>query len=85
MQIDSIDIRDATPEDSQAVASLFGGSLLLEGKVRTPKEIIAGIGKVTAADIRRVAKNIFLTKNINLAIIGPYKKKVHFDKILREF
>jgi len=72
-------------EDSQAVASLFGGSLLLEGKVRTPEKIITGIEKVTPADICRVAKNIFLTKNINLAIIGPYRDESKFEKLMRKF
>lgn len=66
-------------EDSHIVAGLFGSTLLLEGKVRTPEEILAGIEKVTIADLRRVAQNIFLPKNLNLAIIGPYKKEDEKD------
>jgi len=69
-------------EDSHAVASLFGSSLLLEGRIRTPEEMIKGVEKVTPADIQRVAKKLFLPENLNLAIIGPYKKPEKFEKIL---
>lgn len=69
-------------EDSHFVASLYAESELLENKVRTPREIIEGIEKVTVEDVARVAQKIFLSKNLNLAIIGPYKDKEDFAKIL---
>jgi len=72
-------------EDSYNVADLFGSSLLLEGKIRTTDEIIKGIEKVTIKDIARVAKKIFLPKNLNLAIIGPYKDESQFDRLLKKF
>lgn len=69
-------------EESHNVASLFGTSLLLENRVRTPEEIIKGIEKVTVADVQRVAKKIFLQKHLNLAIMGPYREERRFEKIL---
>ena len=71
-------------ENSHAVASLFGSSLLLEGKVLTPEEIIKGIEAVAVADIQRVSRAI-LTKNLNLAIVGPYRDETQFVKIMRRF
>lgn len=70
-------------EDSHAIAGLFVEDYLLEGKIRTPKEIIAGIDKVSLEDISRVAKTIFVNKGLNLAIIGPYKDKDKFAKLLK--
>lgn len=70
-------------EDSHVIASLFVEDYLLEGKIRTPKEIIAGIDKVSLEDISRVAKTIFVNKGLNLAIIGPYKDKDKFAKLLK--
>lgn len=61
-------------EDSQAVAMLFAGQELLEGRMRMPEEIIKEIDKVTAEDVVRVARDIFRPERMNLAIIGPVKK-----------
>lgn len=70
-------------EDSKEVASFFVEDFLLEGKIRLIKEIIAGIEKVTLADLKRVAKEIFVNQGLNLAIIGPYKDKEKFAKLLK--
>ena len=39
--------------------------------------------KITAADVRRVAREIFRNDKLNLAVIGPYKKEEEFGKILK--
>lgn len=70
-------------EDSREVSNMFGLQELLEEKIRTQKEIIANIEKVTAEDIKKVAKNIFKTETLNLAIIGPYKENARFENILK--
>ena len=70
-------------EDSREVSHLFGLQELLEGSLRTPKEIIANIEKVAAEDIQKVAKNIFKNESLNLAIVGPYKESAGFEKILK--
>ncbi len=46
-------------------------SLLLSRKIMTPQEIIHRFQAVTPEDIQRIANNIFLEKQLNLAIIGP--------------
>lgn len=69
-------------EDSKNIASLFAEDFLMEGRLRSYDEIISGVNKVTTEDIRRVAKEIFVTQGLNLAVIGPYKEPQHFQKIL---
>lgn len=69
-------------EDSQQVASRYVLQLLSEKKMRTPKETMELIDKVTADDIQRVAKAIFKPEKLNLAIIGPYKDEKRFRKLL---
>lgn len=70
-------------EDSKGVASFYVEDYLLEGKLRTFKEIIKEIEKVTLSDIKRVAQKIFVNKGLNLSIIGPYKDETKFAKILK--
>jgi predicted Zn-dependent peptidase len=69
-------------EDSYAVASRYAAQVLLEKKIRTPEEAMRLIDKVTTNDIQRVAKAVFKPQNLNLAIIGPYKEKSRFKKLL---
>jgi predicted Zn-dependent peptidase len=71
-------------EDSQEVASLFGRSLLLEERVRTPEEVVAGIERVTKEDVGRVAEKLLVKERLNLAAVGPYKEEGKFGAELRE-
>jgi len=70
-------------EDSQAVASFFSKHLLLEGEIRTPREIVRRLEKVSLADLRRISQKIFVNQRLNLALIGPYKEEERFREILR--
>ena len=69
-------------EDSRSVAGMLGTAELLEEKIRLPKEIMSKIDEVNATDIKKVAGDIFKSETLNLAIIGPYKNKERFKKIL---
>jgi predicted Zn-dependent peptidase len=70
-------------EDSQEVAGLYAEDLLLEGKIRTPQEIINKIDAVTAQEVRMVARNIFVESKLNLAVIGPFGDRQKFEKLLQ--
>lgn len=70
-------------EASDARASFYGSQELLENKILTPEEIYKEIDKITQADIQRVAKDIFQPQKLNLALIGPFKNKARFEKLLR--
>jgi predicted Zn-dependent peptidase len=62
-------------EDSHEVADLYVRRFLLERKIITPKQFLAKIEAVTREDVSRVAKRVFVEKNLNLAVVGPYKEK----------
>jgi predicted Zn-dependent peptidase len=70
-------------ESSDSQASFYGGQELLEKKILTPKEIFQRIDKINQSDILKVARDIFQSQKINLALIGPFKEKTKFQKILK--
>ena len=53
----------------------IGESLLLSGRVLTKEEILANITKVTLDDVQRVARDIFLDRKLNMAVIGPHAEE----------
>jgi zinc protease len=69
-------------ENSRATAEWYAEKELLEGKIETPDEEFAKIGKVTLEDIERVAQRVISEKKVNLAIIGPYEDQERFLKLL---
>lgn len=69
-------------EDSLNIASRYALQILIEKKIRTPKETLRLIDQVTAEDILRVARRLFHPEKLNLAIIGPYKNEARFKKLL---
>ena len=70
-------------ESSYAQASFYATQELTENKILTPEEKLAKIEAVTADDIQRVARDIFRPEKLNLALIGPFKDKNKFQKLLR--
>ncbi len=69
-------------EDSRSVAGLFGTQEILLNKVVTPEESMAKIDRVTAREIEKVARDLFVNQKLNLAIIGPYKEADRFKNLL---
>lgn len=70
-------------EDSREVSTLFGLQELLEKKIRSVDEIISEVDKITNSDVKEVAKKLFVTNTLNLAIIGPFKKEEQFINDLK--
>ena len=70
-------------ESSDAQASFYGSQELLKDKIITVEEIIKKIDKVTTNDIMKAAKDIFKPEKLNLAMIGPFKDKEEFKKLLK--
>jgi predicted Zn-dependent peptidase len=69
-------------ENSSDAAGWFGKHALLTKKVLTPQEKVARLLKVRPSDIKKIAGEIFKKEMLNLAIIGPYKDKQKFLKII---
>ena len=70
-------------ETSDELAGFYGEQEILTAKVSPPAELVERIQKVTAREIRAVANDIFRNDKLNFAVIGPYKKKDQFAKMLR--
>ena len=69
-------------ESSDELAEFYGFQEILRRKLRTPEELIKMMQAVTAGDIERVAKKIFTTNHLNLALIGPWKDEERFRSLL---
>ena len=69
-------------ESSSSLASFVTSQEILTGKILTPQEKFVKINAVTAEDIQRVARDIFTEERLNLALIGPFKDKKRFQKLL---
>jgi len=69
-------------ETSDQLASFYGGQEILQEKIETQKEIIEKIQAVEARDIQKLAKYIFRNNKLNLALIGPFRDKNRFKKLL---
>lgn len=72
-------------EDSLSVASYLAEQELFWDKIQDPDEIAAEYDKVTVEDIQELAKELFIAKNLNLALVGPFKEKEKFEEILNKF
>lgn len=70
-------------EETDEQASFYADQELLENRILTLDEIFARIEAVTVSDIQRVAKDIFKPEKLNLALIGPFKDKAKFERLLK--
>ena len=57
-------------EDSSALASFVGEQALFEKSVMSPDAYLKKIGRVTAQEITRVAREIFVPSHANLVTVG---------------
>ena len=75
-------------EASDSVAGWYARQAILlkeqarPGKILTPEKYFARVKSVKPVDISRIAGKIFTAKNLNLAVIGPYREKGKFEKML---
>jgi predicted Zn-dependent peptidase len=54
------------------------------GEARGIKSIEKEIDKVTSKQIQELANEIFINDKLNLAIIGPYKDSLYFNKLIKQ-
>lgn len=69
-------------EATDNLATWYARQAVLRRKMLTPGEFLKQINKVTASDIRAVAKKIFVNNGLNMAIIGKVKAD-KFKNILK--
>lgn len=69
-------------EDSRSVAGFYASQELLEKDIDNPDTVLAKIDKITAEDVKKVAKKYMVEKNLNMAIIGDFKDRQMFENLL---
>ena len=70
-------------ESSNALAAYYGMQEIMHQDILTPKEKEKLIRSVTAEDVRKMARKIFVEKNLNLALVGPFKDESKFKSLLK--
>ena len=70
-------------ETSDALAGFYGSQEILTKDVLPAEKIIDTIRNISASEIQAVARDIFINKSLNLAVIGPYQNEKMFEKILK--
>ena len=70
-------------ESTDDIANFYGGQELLKRKIHKMEEKAKEIRATTISQIQNLAKDIFQNKKLNLALIGPFKEKAKFLKILK--
>ena len=49
----------------------IGEQAVTVGRIARPQQLLAHLAKVTSRDIQRVARQLFVTQKMHLAIVGP--------------
>lgn len=70
-------------EDNQARLDWFLERVAFYKKIETPQQAFKEIDSITSKDVQKVAKDIFKSKKLTLAVIGPYKNKKQFVSLLK--
>jgi predicted Zn-dependent peptidase len=69
-------------ETSDDLASFYGGQEIITKELLSPLALTNKIKRVTAEEVRAVARAVIKNKGLNMAIVGPYKKPETFNHIL---
>lgn len=57
-------------EATDNLANWYARQAILREKILSPQEFIRAINKISSRDLRKVARQVFIDKNLNLAVIG---------------
>ncbi len=69
-------------EDSYAVSGWLGGQETLTGKIIIDEEMVAIIDSITAAQVQKVAQELFTSDKLRLAIVGKVEKPDSLENLL---
>lgn len=70
-------------EDSNAVANWYAKQAALMKHTDTPQAKMDKLQKVTAAEVTRLARTMFDKDSLRLVVLGPYKDKEKFVKLMK--
>ena len=70
-------------ESSDAIAEYYGFQEIFKKEIKKPAEIAERIKAISATDLKKLANEIFMESQLNLAIIGQNADKNDLEKTLR--
>ena len=70
-------------ESSDALAEFYGFQEIMRRELKQPADVVKEIKSVTAEDIQKVARKIFVDKHLNLAIVGPTLDQKKLKAVLK--
>ncbi|MEW6033523.1 MAG: pitrilysin family protein [Chloroflexota bacterium] len=62
-------------EDTRNVVSWLGSQELITNQILTPEDVVSIVDRVTAEDLKRVAREFLVGDRLSLAVVGPVKDK----------
>jgi predicted Zn-dependent peptidase len=69
-------------EDPKGMITFGLRDEVLEGRLREPEDVLAGLDAVTLEDVQRVAQDVIREERLNFALIGPFDDPERFEKLL---
>lgn len=69
-------------ETSDALADLYGFQEIMRRPIKTPDEMRKLVEGVTAAQIQKLAQELFVTAHLNFALVGKFKEEQEFLNLL---
>lgn len=70
-------------ESSDAIAEYYGFQEIFKKEIKKPEEIAEKIRAISATDLKKLASEIFVENQLNLAVIGQNADKTELEKTLR--
>jgi len=73
---------DLGRESTDSQMNWVGEQLLGYGSIQHPDEVKKRLARVTAAEVRAIARDFFRPERLNLAIVSPLKSATHLNRFL---
>ena len=70
-------------ESSDDIAEFYGFQEVFKKEIKKSEDIIKEINAVNASEIQKLANEIFVDNKLNLSIVGKFKDKTVFEKMLK--
>jgi predicted Zn-dependent peptidase len=70
-------------EDTRNVSGWLGGQEMLTGHIRTADEVVEILDALAADHLARVADDLLVTEQLNLAVVGPFRSQRRFASLLK--
>ena len=70
-------------EDTRNVAGWMGGQEILTGDILSPDQVVSIIDAITADELNELARELFVSDHMRLAVVGPVTQSKSLEKLLK--